>query len=81
MNKLSIKYKLFLISLIPILSILYLSYSITQVQLKKINTINDFDSYLQTTIQVNKLISNLQIERGLSSSYTGENDNLKIKQS
>ena len=78
MNKLSIKYKLYLISLIPILSILYLSYSITQVQLKNINTINNFDSYLQTTIQVNKLISNLQVERGLTSSYTGHN-NLKAK--
>ena len=79
MNKLSIKYKLFLISLVPIISILYLSLSITQVQLKKINTINNFDSYLETTIQVNKLITNLQIERGLSSAFTNNDEDLNLK--
>jgi len=73
----SIKFKLYLVSIIPILSILYLSYSVAQEQLIKIKKINTFEVYLDKSMQVNQLISNLQKERGLSSAYIGKNKNIK----
>jgi len=77
LNNISIKFKLYLVSIIPILSILYLSYSLAQDQIMKIQKINNFDVYLNKSIQVNELISNLQRERGLSSAYIGKNKNIK----
>ena len=79
MNNLSIKNKIFLVAIIPILSILYLSYSVAHEQFIKINKINSFKIYLDKSIKINKLISNLQIERGLSSTYTGKNKKIKIQ--
>ena len=79
MNNLSIKYKLFLVAIIPILSILYLSYSVAHEQLIKIKKINSFKIYLDKSIKINKLISNLQRERGLSSAHIGKNTNIKVK--
>ena len=79
MNNLSIKNKIFLVAIIPILSILYLSYSVAHEQFIKINKINSFRIYLDKSIKINKLISNLQIERGLSSIYTGKNKKIRIQ--
>ena len=79
MNNLSIKTKIFLVAIIPILSILFLSYSVTHEQQVKIKKINSFKVYLDESIKINKLISNLQIERGLSSAYIGKNKQIKNK--
>jgi len=79
LNNLSIKNKLFLVAIIPILSIIYLSYSVTHEQIIKIQKINNFKRSLDNSILINELISNLQVERGLSSAYTNKDKNIRIE--
>ncbi len=69
MNKNSLKLKIFLIFSIPIIAIIYFSYTSVKHQYKQLNESSAFKLSANITQALSNLIYNIQIERGLGAGY------------
>ncbi len=80
MNKNSLKFKIFLIFSIPIIAIIYFSYTSVQHQYKELSESSAFKLSANITQALSNLIYNMQIERGLGAGYIVTQPNNKHKQ-
>jgi signal transduction histidine kinase len=70
---LTIKQQLLLVTIIPILGLLYLSFNIINTSNNDKNNLLKVDKYLNYTVQASNLIHQLQIERGMNSGFLQSN--------
>ena len=69
MNKLKLRNKIFLILVLPILAIFMLSSILIFEKVEKVLNMDKTSSYIDFTVEISKLLVNLQKERELSLSY------------
>ena len=69
MNNLKLRNKIFLILVLPILAIFMLSSILIFEKVEKVLNMDKTSSYIDFTVEISKLLVNLQKERELSLSY------------
>ncbi len=69
MNNLRLRNKIFLILVLPILAIFMLSSILIFEKVEKVLNMDKTSSYIDFTVEISKLLVNLQKERELSLSY------------
>ena len=80
MKKLSIKYKLLILILVPTLAFLYKSYSLISIEQKKVQVLELHRKMLESLQPIQELIHESQKERGLSAAYLGTKSKKKAVQ-
>lgn len=79
MKNLTIRQQLLILTIIPIIGFLYLSFNIINTSNNEKKNLLKIDTYLSYTIHASKLIHSLQIERGLSSGFL-ESKGIKFRE-
>ncbi len=79
MKKLSITFKIILIFLIPAIALVYFSWYFVEAKYENLQESAKHKLVTKLTLNLSKLVHNIQIERGLGAGYLIAKDKLKIK--